>query len=246
MVATALISLCVVSLAAAAPQSGQQENIVSTVISQLEQPIAIAVANALAGLNLGSSSSSGGASSSSSGSSFGSSGSSAGGAVEAVTARAQYDFKYQVADEVEQTYINHEENRDGNEVAGSYSYVDPNGALITVNYEAGAMGYNVIGTDKQEGFVQIRQQATGATGVATGNTNNGFQTTTTVTGTSSSSLNESDLIAQILAALTPQINSAVNSALGSTRTTIRTQQPVRQVTNTRVAGGDRFSPYFGN
>ena len=64
----------------------------STVISQLEQPIAIAVANALAGLNLGSSSS-GGASSSS----FGSSGSSVGGAVEEVTARAQYDFKYQVS-----------------------------------------------------------------------------------------------------------------------------------------------------
>ena len=246
----ALISLCVVGLAAAAPQAGQQEVIVSQVITSLEQPIAIAVANALASLNRGSSSSYGSTSSSSG--SFSSSGS-VSGAVEEPTAPAKYDFKYQVADEPEQTYITHEESRDGDEVTGSYSYVDATGALITVNYQAGAMGYNVIGTDKQEGYVQIRARPTSSVGLATGSVSSGNRNTVVSSGvtssssSSSSSLNEDQLIAQILAALTPQINSAVTSALGATtRTTSfrQTAAPVRTVVSS--VAGDRLTPFFGN
>ena len=241
-----MISLCVVGLAAAAPQAGQQEVIVSQVITSLEQPIAIAVANALASLNRGSSSSYGSTSSSSG--SFSSSGS-VSGAVEEPTAPAKYDFKYQVADEPEQTYITHEESRDGDEVTGSYSYVDATGALITVNYQAGAMGYNVIGTDKQEGYVQISARPTSSVGLATGSVSSGNRNTVVSSGaiSSSSSLNQDQLIAQILAALTPQINSAVTSALGATtRTTSfrQTAAPVRTVVSS--VAGDRLTPFFGN
>ena len=218
----------------------------SQVITSLEQPIAIAVANALASLNRGSSSSYGSTSSSSG--SFSSSGS-VSGAVEEPTAPAKYDFKYQVADEPEQTYITHEESRDGDEVTGSYSYVDATGALITVNYQAGAMGYNVIGTDKQEGYVQIRARPTSSVGLATGSVSSGNRNTVVSSGaiSSSSSLNQDQLIAQILAALTPQINSAVTSALGATtRTTSfrQTAAPVRTVVSS--VAGDRLTPFFGN
>ena len=46
----------------------------------------------------------------------------------------QYKYAYQVSDEGFQTYIAHEENRDGENVSGQYSYVDPLGSLITVRY----------------------------------------------------------------------------------------------------------------
>merc|ERR1711862_987469 len=69
---------------------------------------------------------------------------------------AQYNFEYKVAAKEEDTYISQNEQRDGDNVQGSYSYVDPNGALITVNYEAGPMGYSAT-TDKQEGFVTVRR-----------------------------------------------------------------------------------------
>jgi len=75
----------------------------------------------------------------------------------------QYNFNFKVADDDKQTYIAQEESRDGESVTGSYSYVDPLGSLITVNYIAGPMGYQET-RDVQEGFVTIRQtsQSTGA------------------------------------------------------------------------------------
>merc|ERR1712106_1182842 len=79
----------------------------------------------------------------------------AGANVEEPTARPVYNFQYKVADDGEQTYISQEEARDGDNVSGSYSYVDADGALVTVNYEAGAMGYSET-RDKQAGFVQMR------------------------------------------------------------------------------------------
>jgi len=74
----------------------------------------------------------------------------------------QYKFNFKVADDDKQTYISQEESRDGESVTGSYSYVDPLGSLITVNYIAGPMGYQET-RDVQEGFVTIRQtsQSTG-------------------------------------------------------------------------------------
>jgi len=77
--------------------------------------------------------------------------------VEEVTARAAYAYEYKVADEDEQTYISHEESRDGDDVTGSYSYIDPNGDLITVTYQAGAMGYTQT-IDRKVGQVQIRSK----------------------------------------------------------------------------------------
>jgi len=78
----------------------------------------------------------------------------------------QYNFNFKVADDDKQTYIAQEESRDGESVTGSYSYVDPLGSLITVNYIAGPMGYQET-RDVQEGFVTIRQTSQ-STGVSSG------------------------------------------------------------------------------
>jgi hypothetical protein len=47
-------------------------------------------------------------------------------------------------------YENH-----GDNLSGTYSYVDADGGLVTVNYEAGPMGYSEA-REVQDGFVQIR------------------------------------------------------------------------------------------
>merc|ERR1719205_267865 len=118
-----------------------------------------------------------------------------------------YNFEYKVADDTEKTYISRNEERDGNELSGSYSFIDATGALVTVDYTAGVNGYAET-RSKEAGKVQMKavpawdgplaglEEASGAVAVA-------------ITSTSS----QSDLIAQILAALTPQINSAVAAAL---------------------------------
>merc|ERR1712107_139780 len=195
---------CVAGLAGAvsqlglpAPARANQQFIVNDMVTALQPSIANAVAEALRGLQSGSSFSSSSSSSSefSSGSSGFSSGSgntgfasgsgstgfsagggstgfaagsgstgssngfaagATGGSADLVGAtRAEYNYQFQVADDAEQTYITQNEARDGDEVTGTYSYVDPNGDLITVNYQAGPMGYTQT-LDKQVGAVQIR------------------------------------------------------------------------------------------
>jgi len=69
----------------------------------------------------------------------------------------QYNFNYKVADDLEQTYIARDEARNGENVRGSYSYVDPLGSLITVTYTAGAEGYQET-REIQENFVTIIQR----------------------------------------------------------------------------------------
>merc|ERR1712198_631126 len=255
MVATKLlISLCVAGLARASPQllltgpaRANQQVIVSDVVTALQPSIAQAVAEALRGLGgssrfTSSSSSTGFASGgssfgSSSGSNFGSSSAAGGfsaGAVGAVGAidegNAQYNYEFKVADEGEQTYITQNEARDGNEVTGTYSYVDPNGDLVTVNYQAGPMGYTQT-LDKQVGVVNIvqkpvRNQASSQSGSSFGSQSGssfgsqsgssfGSQSGLSSTSFSSSGLSQSALIAQIIAALEPQISVAVNNAVGS-------------------------------
>merc|ERR1712128_187131 len=71
----------------------------------------------------------------------------------------QYNFNYKVADDLEQTYIARDEARDGENVRGSYSYVDPLGSLITVTYTAGSEGYQET-REIQENFVTINQRPT--------------------------------------------------------------------------------------
>jgi len=164
------------SVLQATPSLNQNQEVVSQVVGALQPSIARAVAEALAGLNSRSvsTSSRGSISTGSRGSLSSSSSSSrsrsrtaeaaeraafeaelAGANIEGPTARPVYNFQYKVADDGEQTYISKEEARDGDDVSGSYSYVDADGALVTVNYKAGAMGYSET-RDKQEGFVQMR------------------------------------------------------------------------------------------
>merc|ERR1712088_65949 len=127
-----------------------------------------------------------------------------------------YNFEYKVADDVEKTYISRNEERDGNELSGSYSFIDATGALVTVDYTAGVNGYAET-RSKEAGKVTMKavpawdgplagvEEPSGAVSVAKGATSS----------SSSSSSSQSDLIAQILAALTPQINSAVAAALAA-------------------------------
>merc|ERR1740128_1600955 len=173
-----------------------------------------------------------------------------------VNARPVYNFEYKVADNDAQTYISQSEERDGDALTGMYSYVNPDGALITVNYEAGPMGYTQT-LDQQDGFVSIRAQPAKAA-VATSSASSasrfsGATSNTGISSSSSSSLDQSALIAQIISALQPQISSAVQSAISSSSTTATARAapaliavaPPRRVAPVAAAGGD-LSSTFGN
>jgi len=196
-----------------------QNEIVTDVVFALQPSIEEAVRNALRGL----SSSSVSSSVSSSGSSFGSSSSSGAAGFNSATsaaaeanANAEYNFEYKVADEDKQTYITKQETRNGDALTGSYSYVDPTGALITVNYEAGPMGFSAT-TDKQDGFVSIRAQNSnrGSSSVSSSSSGSRGSSVTSVSSNSVNSINQDSIIAQVLAALQPSINSAVQTAISS-------------------------------
>merc|ERR1712212_1413257 len=242
------LALCVAGVAVAAPQldfgglrsvpttrevttsNVNQEQVVSDVVSALQPSIARAVADALAGLQTSTFSSS----SSSSSSSAAAAAAAERAAFEAelaadaeVSAKPVYNFEYKVADNDAQTYISQSENRDGDSLTGTYSYVNPAGALITVNYEAGPMGFSQT-LDQQDGFVEIKPQpvkgsssssssASGSrvTRSGSGSRFSGATSTASNTGFSSSSVDQSALIAQIISALQPQISSAVQSAISS-------------------------------
>merc|ERR1711863_94289 len=164
-----------------APRKQDEAAIVGSVISALQPTIAEAVAAALAATSSRPSPSS---SSSSSGASSG-----------FVPARdsdatpAKYNYIYKVADDGTQTYISQEEERDGLEVQGTYSYVDPTGAIVTVNYNAGVNGYEET-RSREEGAVKIAPVQQPAT-------------------SSTSGLNTDAIIAQVLAALRPTIQTTV-------------------------------------
>merc|ERR1712179_372376 len=140
-----------------------------------------------------------------------------------------YNFEYKVADDQEKTYISRNEERDGNELSGSYSFIDATGALVTVDYTAGVNGYAET-RSKEAGKVTMKavpawdgplaglEEASGAVAVAKGATSSSSRFGSSSGSRSSSSAissssSQSDLIAKILAALTPQINSAVAAAL---------------------------------
>merc|ERR1712117_400246 len=139
-----------------------------------------------------------------------------------------YNFEYKVADDEDKTYISRNEERDGNELSGSYSFIDATGALVTVDYTAGVNGYAET-RSKEAGKVTMKavpawdgplaglEEASGAVAVAKGATSSssrfGSSSGSRSSSVATSSSSQSDLIAQILAALTPQINSAVAAAL---------------------------------
>merc|ERR1711970_1537207 len=248
------LALCVAGVAVAAPQLAfgglrsvtttrevatsnvDEAQVVSSVVSALQPSIAQAVADALAGLRTTSITST-----SSSSSLAAANAAAAQKAAVANTAdvgpvaKTEYNFEYKVADKDAQTYISQSENRDGDSLTGTYSYVNPAGALITVNYEAGPMGFSQT-LDQQDGFVEIKPQpvkvsssssssASGSrvTSSGSGSRFSGATSTTSNTGfsstSSSSSVDQSALIAQIISALQPQISSAVQSAISSSSAT---------------------------
>jgi len=227
-----LISLCVAGISSAAPQN--QGAIVSDVVVALQPSIAAAVAEALRGLGGSSSTtrvatSSTGFSSGSSGSrssGFSSSSSSRGSVSSSAasaraaepTARPEYSFEFKVADDVEKTYISQSESRDGDDVVGTYSYVDPNGDLITVNYQAGLDGYtqtlarNGVLVENGEAAAATSSSSSQASSTSSSSTS---QSSRATSSTVSSSLDQSSLIAQILSVLQPQISAAVNSVVAA-------------------------------
>merc|ERR1711892_153373 len=128
------------------------------------------------------------------------------------SANAQYQFGYKVGNEDTQTYMAHEETRNGANVEGKYNYVDPTGSLVTVTYQAGPGGYTET-REVEEGVVQMRDIPGAWTGPLAGVS----PPTSPTSGSSSSApsrLSQSDLIAQILSAIQLQISGAVQTAVG--------------------------------
>merc|ERR1711934_1086534 len=118
-------------------------------------------------------------------------------AASSSNSQVKYNFEYKVAEDEDQVYITQNEARDGDELQGAYSFVDPRGALVTVNYEAGPMGYSETREEKL-GFVEIRSKPARV-------------------APAPPKVDQGTLIQRILAILQPQIGSAVSSALQARR-----------------------------
>jgi len=125
-----------------------------------------------------------------------------------------YTYNYQVSNDLAQTYIAQKESRDGDAVSGEYSYVDALGNLVTVTYTANdADGYSET-REVQENFVQIRSKPV----------KKEVSTSTVVEATSSSS-SDSNLVARIIAQLSPFIKETVASSLNSQQQFAAVAQP---------------------
>lgn len=144
-------------------------------------------------------------------------GSSAVAADEPFDANPSYTYSYQVAADEEQTYIAHQEARDNSVVTGEYSYVDPLGTLITVRYTADADGYREERTE-QANFVQIRSRPVVAQTVAAEPVKTIVQQAKPIiqqtVAKAPAGSSDSDLVAKIIAQLTPFIKTTVSSSLG--------------------------------
>ena len=127
----------------------------------------------------------------------------------------KYAFTYQVADEEHQTYIKQTESRDNDLVTGEYSYVDPLGSLITVKYTAGADGYQETRTSQPD-FVSIRNAPVEIQPVVEVVTPKPAPVRPVTKPVVKEESNE-DLIAKIIAQLTPFIKSTVSNSLGGQR-----------------------------
>merc|ERR1712128_225341 len=282
------IALCAASVAVAAPQldfaglrsvsttrgvgtNVNEQEVVSNVVSALQPSIAKAVADALAGLQTPTFTSS--LSSSQSSSSSANAAAAAAAAAEAAsadvgpTAKAEYNFEYKVADNDAQTYISQSENRDGDSLTGTYSYVNPAGSLITVNYQAGPMGYTQTSSE-EAGFVDIRAQPVRSNAAAEEDARIDAQQAAAQRARAQAeqraraqaarlaaeqraaaeaarlaaeqAASQQSLISRIISSLQPQISSAVQSAISTTQTVVA-PAPVAPA----VASGD-LSSTFGD
>ena len=131
----------------------------------------------------------------------------------------QYTYSYQVADDKEQTYLAHNENRDGDQVTGQYSYVDANGALVTVVYTAGVDGYQEERT-VQDNFIEVRARPAPAPTAAPKPVTRAPAPAPTpaprpVRPAAPVQNNDDDLVARIIAQLTPFIRDTVSNSLSS-------------------------------
>merc|ERR1711936_1247215 len=203
----AVLALCLVGVAVAAPQLRlgglrsvssvssvtNKDEVVTNVVSALTPSIAAAVEQALA------------AQAAAEAAAEAEARRAAAAAAEAAAAAAaadsssevKYNFEYKVAEDEDQVYITQNEARDGDELQGTYSFVDPRGALVTVNYEAGPQGYEETREEKL-GFVEIRSKPARV-------------------APAPPKVDQATLIQRILAILQPQIGSAVSSALQARR-----------------------------
>ena len=131
----------------------------------------------------------------------------------------EYAFKYQVSDEKEQTYIAHDENRNGAAVTGQYSYVDPLGNLIIVKYTADDTGYHET-REVQAGFLTIRAKPVTKKEVVV--------VAPRPAPPPPKRNNDADLVAKIIAQLTPFIKTTVSDSLGARSQTrvVQVQKPV--------------------
>ena len=129
-----------------------------------------------------------------------------------------YNYEYQVADEEAQTYITHQEGREDNVVTGQYSYVDPFGALITVTYIADSNGYREERTSEAN-FLQINGQPARAPAPKPAPRPAPKPAPKPVVRKvvkAKPAADDSDLVARIIAQLTPFIRNTVSTSLGST------------------------------
>merc|ERR1719333_1192801 len=204
-----LMLLMVVGLTQAAPQISTSE-VVNTVSSQLQPLISKAVADALAST-----------------SSFQPRRPSFSPSIRPVaeepTAPAAYQYSYKVSDEEAQTYLNKDETRDGDDVQGTYSYVDATGSLVTVTYTAGPQGYNEQ-RDVQKGFVVMRNIPGAWTGPLAGVEDVAVvparvqPAPAPVVRRPEPAVDQAALIQLIISQLQPSISSAVQSAISSRQT----------------------------
>ena len=202
-----LMLLMVVGLTQAAPQISTSE-VVNTVTSQLQPLISKAVADALAST-----------------SSFQPRRPSFSPSIRPVaeepTAPAAYQYSYKVSDEEAQTYLNKDETRDGDNVQGTYSYVDSTGALVTVTYTAGPDGYNEE-RDVQKGFVTMRNIPGAWTGPLAGVDDVAVVPARVQPAPRPAprkpEVDQAQLIQLIISQLQPSISSAVQSAISSRST----------------------------
>ena len=95
----------------------------------------------------------------------------------------------------------HSETRNGQNVEGSYNYVDANGALVTVTYTAGPQGYSE-NREVQDGVVTMRNIPGPWTGPLAG-----------VARSAPAALDQTALIQRVISRLQPQISSAVRAAV---------------------------------
>merc|ERR1712223_419949 len=116
-----------------------------------------------------------------------------------------YAYTYQVADDEEQTYIKQSEERDGPKVTGEYSYVDPLGGLVTVSYLADENGFQ----ETREYIPNFLAQ-NGPPIVATTTPK---PTTPRPRPTQPPKRPNEDLIAKIIAQLTPHIQNTVSNSI---------------------------------